>query len=215
MGEWDKMDCTILQSVGQNCYVTWVHVQDSASVQCVAPPCRVRYFTERTHMTCIFCCIHLLHSYSDFLHPTGCIAVSLVGYARRLQELDGHSVEAESNFEILRAQRAQVPAWGQVGQRSWWAFSWWEGLRVRLWGPFSWRMVCYSNLWLKGHDLGRWMILEWSPSAMMNGIGGGRDGVWRQGVRSLGKLWQSTGGFCWFNLIQACDIFLFYHLGFV
>ena len=25
---------------------------------------------------------------------------------RRLQELDGHSVEAESNFEILRAQRA-------------------------------------------------------------------------------------------------------------
>eukprot|EP00913_Durusdinium_trenchii_P031137 g29156.t1 len=26
--------------------------------------------------------------------------------ARRLQELDGHSVEAESNFEILRAQRA-------------------------------------------------------------------------------------------------------------
>eukprot|EP00435_Cladocopium_sp_Y103_P074696 s46_g50.t1 len=28
--------------------------------------------------------------------------------ARRLQELDGHSVEAESNFEILRAQRAQA-----------------------------------------------------------------------------------------------------------
>ncbi|CAJ1402063.1 unnamed protein product [Effrenium voratum] len=28
--------------------------------------------------------------------------------AKRLQELDGHSVEAESNFEILRAQRAQA-----------------------------------------------------------------------------------------------------------
>lgn len=31
-----------------------------------------------------------------------------VSAARRLQELDGHSVEAESNFEILRAQRAQA-----------------------------------------------------------------------------------------------------------
>ena len=29
-------------------------------------------------------------------------------WSRRLQELDGHSVEAESNFEILRAQRAQA-----------------------------------------------------------------------------------------------------------
>lgn len=99
-------------------------MQDSASVQCVAPPCRVRYFTERTHMTCIFCCIHLLHSYSDFLHPTGCIAVSLVGYARRLQELDGHSVEAESNFEILRAQRAQVQRGVKLANG--------EGLGVRL-----------------------------------------------------------------------------------
>lgn len=84
--------------------------------------------------------------------------------ARRLQELDGHSVEAESNFEILRAQRAQVQRGVKLANG--------EGLGVRLIEDLLVSRNGMLGFCFRAKIfLGWWMILEWmKPSPMMNGI---------------------------------------------
>ena len=90
--------------------------------------------------------------------------------ARRLQELDGHSVEAESNFEILRAQRAQVQRGVKLANGEGLGVRRIEDLLVEGWdvrvveGPRFFRLMNDSGMISKCHGVSEEVSMVWKAA---------------------------------------------------